>query len=425
VTRAPAHPHSGARDSLTYSTFASLAMWAWVLYGFGSMLPLLRAEEGASRTLMGMHSFALSLGAIVAGLTFVPLVARLQRRGAALLGMSMIVVGTVALCLVVSPVVTLPAALVGGIGGSMVINATTAAVTQHHGPSGGAILSESNAVAALVGLVAPLAVGLSASLGWTWRPALLVVLPLTGLAAWMLRRIPRGWPEVDGTPAGLAPATSPRAAAQLDGALPDHLEPDQVESGGRRERLPLGFWLLLCSIMATAGIEFCCTSWAADLLRQRTSLSASSSSASVSIFVGGLFVGRAMAGRFARRQRSEPILMGALAVLICGWALLWLSHAPLPALAGLGLIGIGVSVQYPLTAGLAYATAPHAGDRVSGALSLFVGASAGLAPFAIGAVADATSTHTAFVLVPLLAATALGLLLARDYAAQRPTAVRV
>ena len=177
--------------------------------------------------------------------------------------------------------------------------------------------------------------------------------------------------------------------------------------------------------MATVGIEFCCTAWAADLLRQRTTLSASSSSASVSIFVGGLFVGRAMAGRFARRQRSEPILMGALAVLIGGWALLWLSHAPLPALAGLGLIGIGVSVQYPLTAGLAYATATHAGDRVSGALSLFVGTAAGVAPFVIGAVADATSTHTAFVLVPLLAATALGLLLARDYAAQRPTAVRV
>jgi len=422
VTAAAAHPHSGARTTLTFSTFASLAMWAWFLYGFGSMLPLLRAEQDASRTLMGMHSFALSLGAIVAGLSFVRLVARLQRRGAAWLGMAMVAVGTVVLCLVVSPWVTLPATLVAGIGGSMVINAVTAAVTQHHGPSGGAILSESNAVAALVGLVAPLTVGLTASLGWTWRPALLVVLPLTGLAAWVLHRVPRGWPELDGASThGASAGGGPAGGGPAGGVQPAGPAP----TAGSDDRLPLSFWLLLCSIMATVGIEFCCTAWAADLLRQRTTLSASSSSASVSIFVGGLFVGRSLAGRFARRQRSEPILMGALVVIIGGWAVLWLSHAALPALAGLALLGVGVSVQYPLTAGLAYATATHAGDRVSGALSLFVGTAAGVAPFVIGAVADATSTHTAFVLVPLLALTALGLLLARDYAAQRGAAVRV
>ena len=54
---------------------------------------------------------------------------------------------------------------------------------------------------------------------------------------------------------------------------------------------------------------------------------------------------------------------------------------------------------------------PGLGDRVAGMLSIGIGLSSGAGPFALGALADATSTHTAFLVVPVLMAVALALLL--------------
>ncbi len=106
---------AGSRDALTHSAFGCLAMWAWFLYGFGPMLPLLRAEQGTSRTMMGLHSLLMSGGAVVAGLATVPIVRRVRRRGAVQLGVALVVVGVVLLCAAVTPLVTLPAVLIAAV----------------------------------------------------------------------------------------------------------------------------------------------------------------------------------------------------------------------------------------------------------------------------------------------------------------------
>jgi fucose permease len=373
------------RDALTGAGYSALATWAWLLYGFGSLLPLLRAEEGTSRTVMGLHSLALSAGALISGTLTVPMVRRLRRRGTMRLGLTLLATGTVALCLSRHPSVSLPAVLVLGTGGSIMVNSANPALSEHHRSTGPAVLSEANAVAAGIGLIAPLAVGGGVALGWGWRPAAAAVLPLALGVWWLLHRVPADTPAVD---------------AQLE------------RHEGRPGRLGLRFWLFAGALIACVGIEFVCTAWSADLLRQQTGMAAAAASAAVTAVVGGMAAGRALIGRLALRIPARQLLFAALGVTAAGWLVTWLSTAPVIAVCGLVLTGVGIAGHYPLGVSLVFGSVPGQGDRATSRVSQGIGVSAGLSPFLVGALADATSTHVAFVLVPALVAAATGLLLA-------------
>ena len=82
--------------------------------------------------------------------------------------------------------------------------------------------------------------------------------------------------------------------------------------------------------------------------------------------------------------------------------------------------GLGIAGQYPMGAELCSrprrrrcATAPR------GSCPSAIAVAAGAGPFALGALADATSTHTAFLVVPALMMAAL-VLLAATAAGQCP-----
>ena len=382
------------RDAVTHAGYAVLATWAWFLYGFGAVLPLLRAEEGTSRTVMGLHSLALAAGALVSGVTTVPLVRRLRRRGAVRVGLLTVTTGTVLLCAGRHPAISLPAVLLVGIGGATLVNAANPILSDHHNCARAAVLSEANAVAAGLGLVAPLAVGGGVAVGIGWRPAMLLVIPLAATVVWLLRRVPTG--------------------TAMDGAPP-------ARAAGRAQ-LPGTFWLLAGVVALCAGIEFCCTAWSADLLRQTAGLSAGAASTAVTAVVGGMAAGRVVAGRLALRVPARQLLFAALGLTVSGWALAWLATTPAPALTGLALTGVGIAGLYPLGMSLVLATVPAFGDRATGVVSFGLGLSAGLSPFGIGALADATSTHTAFLVVPGLVVCATALLLIATGPGTRPVA---
>jgi len=370
------HPQgSPGRDGLTRFGYSGLATWAWFLYGFGAALPLIREEQGTSRTVMGLHSLCLSCGAMLAGLVALRLVRRFRRRGTTRIGALALSAGTVLLCLADGPAVSLVAVLLVGIGGSSMVNSVSPALTDHHGAAAAGVLSEGNAVAASVGLVAPLCVGLAHGLGWTWRPAIGAVLLLALLVLHLSRRVPGGTPAVDGVP-----------------------PPCGRGSGS----LPLPFWLILGMVVAAVGVEFACTSWAADLLHQRTSLSSGAASAGLTTVIAGMAVGRFTAGWLTRDFAPRTLLNVSILLTALGWAVAWASTHPVPALLGFVLLGLGLAGQYPLGLSLLYSAAGAHRDRAAGVLSVWVGAGAALSPFLLGAVADATSTHTAFLAVPVM-----------------------
>lgn len=372
------------RDSVTYAGYAILAAWAWFLYGFGSLLPLLRAEQDISRTVTGLHSVFLAAGAMISGSLMVTLVRTLQRRGTARLGLSLLTIGTVSLALSGTPWLSLPSVLLVGTGGSILVNTANPSLSEHHGAAAAAALSEGNAVAAGVGLIAPLAVGAGVGLGWGWRPAVLVVIPLVVLVSRLIHRVPVGTPAVDAV-----------------------LERRRHTRG----TLPPVFRLLTGMVVASVGIEFVCTAWSADLLRTRTGMSPGAASAAVTAVVAGMAVGRWLAGRLALRIPARRLLVAVLVVTGMGWLIVWLGTVPWVAVVGLTVLGLGISGQYPLGMALVLASAPGQGDRATSKISLGIGLSSGLSPFLVGALADATSTHTAFVVVPGLVTLAALLLL--------------
>jgi fucose permease len=128
-----------------------------------------------------------------------------------------------------------------------------------------------------------------------------------------------------------------------------------------------------------------------------------------------MFAGRLLGGRLALRFRPGRLLLAAVALTLLGFAAFWASTAPMAALAGLVVVGLGIALQYPLGTVRAVAASGGRPDRAAGRLSVAAGLASGIAPFALGALADSIGTHAAFLLVPaLLLAAAAGVLVSGD-----------
>lgn len=347
-------------------------------------MPLLRAEQGASRSVAALHGGMLAVGAVVAGYLATTASRRLGRRFVLSGGALVLAIGVVLLVSGGGLEVTLPGALLAGTGGSTALNATSPALADHHGPAGAAAISEANATAALVGILAPLALGASVAAGLGWRPALAVAALLGVVAFLVLRRLP------DEPAFGRASAPPARRGAPL----------------GRP------FWAMLGVLSVGVGIEFSTVFWAGDLLQVRIGASPGVAAGAVTGFVAGMAAGRIAAGRLALRYAPARLLVLALAVAAGGWVALWTASGVLAALVGLFVAGLGMALLFPLSVTLLMEASGGRPDAASGAASAGAGLAIGSAPFALGALADWVGPHRGFLLVPVLLLAAAVLLTA-------------
>ena len=367
------------RDRLTWLAYGQLAAFGYFFYGFGPIVPLLHDEQGTSRGVAGLHATAFAVGSLVVAATAPHLVRRFGREVVAWAGMVGVAFGALALWLVHPLWLTLPLAALTSIFGGLVVVVAMAALSEHHGPAGPAAISEGNAAGAAVGLLAPLGIGATVAAGLGWRPGLAVVagfVAVVAAAAVVFRvRIP--------------PATPVPAA-----------------TGGAR--LPRSYWLAWCCLIATGSVEVCLNLWVADVLRTHSHTSVGLATAAVSIVIAGMVVGRAAGGRVLLRWPATRVLLAALAVSMVGFAVFWSAPVPWLAIVGLVLLGVGNGTHFPI--GMALCVVHSGGQpdlgvsRATYALALAFG----VAPFALGVVADGVGPHTAFLLVPgLLAAAGL------------------
>ena len=203
------------RDRLTWVIYVQLALWCYFLYGFGPVAPLLRDELHISRTLASLHGTGFAVGGIIGGAVIPALTRRYGRHRLIWGGLTLISAAAVGMFAAHHLALTLTFATLGSFGGSLLVNGVVAALTEHHGTAGPAAISEANAAAAAVGLVAPLIVGLAYSAGLGWRVGLVLVVVPTALLACFRRgtstraarthrptagasaafRAPTGWPR--------------------------------------------------------------------------------------------------------------------------------------------------------------------------------------------------------------------------------------
>jgi fucose permease len=131
-------------------------------------------------------------------------------------------------------------------------------------------------------------------------------------------------------------------------------------------------------------------------------------------YFGGILIGRTVGSRLARRYDPMRLVAFALAVAAAGFAILWLSTAPGPALVGLSLLGIGLGNLFPMGTSVAVALTPDQAVQASGRVVAVTSFAVLLSPFTVGTLADASSLKTALGVVPVvLLLAAVGLTLVR------------
>ncbi|MEH0841813.1 MFS transporter [Micromonospora sp. CPCC 205711] len=408
------------RDSTTWLTYAQLGLWGFFLYGFGPVVPLLRDEQGISAAVAGLHSTAVAVGALLGGALFAPLARRLGRGAAIWTGLAGLAVGVTAFGLLHPLPATLTAVVVIATGGMMVISGVAVVLTARHGPAAPGALTEANAVCAGMGILAPLVIGASVDAGHGWRPVMAVevgLIALVALAARLFRvRLPQAAPATAAAadPAGVTapaePARPPRRSA-----------PARPAPAGR---LPRAYWIAWVLMSVTGSIEVCLSLWTADVLRSHAGMTAGAASAAVAAIVCGMFLGRLVGGRIALRWPPAPLLLGALTVSLVGFTLFWLAPVGWLAVTGLVVLGLGNALHYPLAISIALAVAGPSADKAAGWASYSMGVGFGIAPVALGAVADGVGPHLAFLALPgfIVAAVLLTVRLGRALRATPPAA---
>jgi predicted MFS family arabinose efflux permease len=301
-----------------------------------------------------------------------PLVARVGRTAVMWTGLAGLCAGIVVYTASTALPATLLGVFVGAFGGSFVVVSSAPVLSDHHGDSGPSAISEANAVAAGVGMVAPLVVGASVGLGLGWRPAMLLLLPVV-LALAVVGRSVR----------------APRPPASGHG----------VAAVGR---LPRRYWVSWAVVTAGIAVEFCLVLWTADVLRERVGLSPGPAAAGLTALVAGMCAGRLAGGRLALRWHVDPLLYGAIIITATGFTALWLTGHAGVALPALLVCGLGVALFYPLGIARAIDASEGRPDRASARAGLGAALASGAAPFALGALADQVGLHLALLVVPVL-----------------------
>ena len=369
------------RDRLTWIAYVVLAWFAYLQAAPGLIIAHLRDELDLSYSIGGLHVAAFAAGSLVAGLIAARLERGLGRR--ALFWSAAAVMGAGAIGLTAGNVagVTVGSVLVMGFGGGLLLVTIQAALADHHGERRAVALAEANVAASISYVVLIGVLSLTAALDAGWRIALLASLVVPVIAWASNRRL-----AID------APA------------------PSRVALG----RLPGVFWIAAAMLFCLTAAEWCVIAWGATFVEDAADVSTDTAVALMAGYYGGVLAGRVLGSRLARRHDPARLLAFALVVSAVGFAILWPSTAPLPALAGLSLLGIGVGNLFPMGLSVTVALAPERAALASGRAVSMTAFAVLLAPLAVGALADATSLAAALGVMPvLLALSAVALTLVR------------
>ncbi|MFS0704761.1 sugar MFS transporter [Cellulomonas sp. 179-A 9B4 NHS] len=400
--------HRLVRDPLTLGLYTPFVVWGWLLYSFNPSVPLLADELGVSAAQAGLHGTAMATGGLVAAPLIPRAAARLGRRTTLVVAALVVAGGLAGLLLGRSLPVTLTGMLVTAVGGNLLIATAQVALAAHHGPTASAAITEANGVGSGVGLLGPLAVGASVAIGWGWRAGVVVTAVLGVATAVLVARLPRS-PALERP----APAGPPGAAG---GAGRAGVTTPAPARGVRASTF------FLAALVAATSLEFATTFWATDLVLERTSAGAGIATATTAGLAAGMTAMRFVVGPLSLRVPPATLLAASFVISVGGWAVLWTATSTAVALTGLVVAGFGYGAQYPLSVALLLAASPGRRDRAQSHATLAGALAVGVAPFALGAVADQVGSHQAFVLVPVVAGVGLVMALLGGRAVRRTRA---
>ena len=342
--------------------------------GFGPSQALLREDQGTSLGVAGLHGTAMGVAAIIAGGFNSKLVHRFGRSNTTWIGLTVFSLG-IAFFVFAPPVqLTLLATLIAGFGISVVINNVNTAGSHAFAERSHTAVAQINAVAIAGFVTGNFVIGTTANIvREQWRLGLLITIPFI-LAMFIKGR-----------------------KYEPDSHIPD-------EDGPQRGKLSKGFWFSFVGFFLSICAEFATSFWSASLISNRTAASAAISTLAVIAFGTGVGTGRWYAGRLLKRFHADEQLKLALGLQFIAFGLFWSSHILVLCLLTLFMVGLGISVQFPLFTLRMVAFSEGRPDLAIGKSSIAAGIAIASSPLLLGILGDKFGISRAYIMVPVLIA---------------------
>ncbi|CAB5058164.1 unannotated protein [freshwater metagenome] len=372
-------PKSFKRDRFFWIVATQTAIVNFYLGGFGPAQSLLRADQGTSLTIAGLHGTAMGVASIAAGYANPRLAHRFGRERLSWIGLLIFSLGMV--MFVASPPVflTLPATLITGFGTSIIINTMLTAMSHHYGKAAEVAIPQANGIASIGFVSGTALIGtIAISFPSLWRLGLLLALPVA-IALYVVGR-----------------------DKSDDVHVPD-------ESGPQSGKLSRTFWIAWIGFVACISSEFATSFWSAALLRDRVGSTAAISTVAVVALGTGMGIGRWYGGLVLHNLKLDTQLLTIIAIQFVGFVSFWLSHNMFISLASLFSVGLGISMQFALASIRLISFSDGRPDLAIGRSSLAAGIAIAVAPFLLGVFGDNFGISRAYIMVPVLIAIAFGI----------------
>ncbi|MGZ6266554.1 MAG: MFS transporter [Candidatus Limnocylindrales bacterium] len=354
--------------------FSYLAIWGYLLYGLGNATPYLREDLRLTAFEAGLHASALAIGVLTAGVTADAVARWIGTNRLLDVSVAILVVAIGLVALAPALPLSLGGAYLMGLGGGSLGTYTNVQLGRAGGSESRKMMGQANAWAMVAAAAAPIAIGLAAVFFHNWKIALLAAI-VALIAVTLLR------------PRTAGPTTSVR--------MP-------------RSSLPARYWIAWLLLVLAVSIEFSFVFWGSTMVARKTGVSPADATLLISLFVAGMFAGRAAIGRgLGGRRGSRGLLVAGLGLVLVGATLIWVSTVP--ALAGLGLFlgGLGTAGLWPIGVAVALQIAPKAQFEASARATLASGFAVLIAPSALGLLADEVGVVSAWPVILLVAAAAV------------------
>ena len=369
-------PKTFQRDRFFWVVATQTAIVNFYLGGFGPAQSLLRADQGTSLTIAGLHGTAMGVASIAAGYANPHLAHKYGRAKSQWIGLGIFLVGL--FLFVISPpvILTIPATLIAGFGTSMVINTMLSSMSHHYGKAAEVAIPQANGIASVGFVTGTALIGTIASLYPNfWRLGLLLAIPVALTLVLVGRE------------------------KEAEEYVPDESGPQSGKMSGK-------FWLAWFGFVACISSEFATSFWSAALLKDRVGSSAAISTVAIVALGTGMGVGRWFGGLVLKNFKLDNQLLGLVALQFVGFAAFWLSHSMIISLICLFIIGLGISMQFALAAIRLVGFSDNRPDLAIGKSSLAAGIAIAGAPFLLGFLGDNFGISRAYIMVPVLIAIA-------------------
>ena len=359
-----------ARSRFTWLAYILLAVYGYLLNILGPITPYLHNEFKLSYAVSSLHFSAFAAGILVVGLAGHLAIRQVGRRQALAIGAIGQALGALLLAVGRVPVVTVGASFLMGCIGSLILAVVPPVLSEEHGELRAVAISEANVLASLTSATAPLLVGWLAGAAAGWRLALIPAAGISLLIGILLLR---------------------------SGQTRSSNHPVAVGT-----RLPLQFWFYWFTLVLAVAVEFCMIFWCADYLEIELNIPRSDAVKAVSLFLGGMIIGRWIGSRILQAQPARRVILVSNLLAMGGFLLFWTARQPIAGLTGLALTGLGVASLYPAILATAIGAAPMDESRAGARTTLASGTAILLLPLVLGRFADLAGLRISYLVVAVI-----------------------